>query len=368
MAMQGQDPAPLLLTVGQDAELFRHAAAALDRVETDSPSLTAFDGQTGPLASHWSRILQRGMAPTPLERYARCPFQYFAADVLRLEPVRRSLRPEPDAVLLGTFCHEVLRKCSESLLRAGWPVAPVPEDVMRRSVDEAIAWASEDCKVHHQTGHYLLWELAKERIAALVLGAFNQEAEAEDLYQPTAFEVEAEGMMPVSVHGQPLRVKIQGRVDRIDRHRESGTVRIIDYKYKTGSAMKAEDRRLIQSAVQGKRMQPPLYAWLDVLGQGAAKEVQLFFLAPHWPQPIVRSTFPADIWSSEAGAMIRQTLDRLMEGISDGKFFILPDTYCKACDYRVACRREHQLTWWRAHRSAESKELRSLRNRQVNDD
>jgi ATP-dependent helicase/nuclease subunit B len=66
--------------------------------------------------------------------------------------------------------------------------------------------------------------------------------------------------------------------------------------------------------------------------------------------------------------MIRQTLDRLMEGISDGKFFILPDTYCKACDYRVACRREHQLTWWRAHRSAESKELRSLRNRQVNDD
>lgn len=366
LALQGQDPAPLLLSVGYDAELFRHAAAALDRIETDSPSLMAFDGQTGPLVSHWSRVLQRGMAPTPLERYARCPFQYFAADVLRLEPVRRSAPQEPDAALLGTFCHEVMRTCSEALLRAGWPAAPVAEDVIRRSVDEAIARASEDCKIRYQTGHYLLWELAKEDLATLVLQAVNQEAQAEHLYEPIGFEVEAEGTMPVSVHGRPLSIKIQGRVDRIDRHRESGALRIIDYKYKTGSAMKAEDRRLIQSAVQGKRMQPPLYAWLDLLGQGTAKEVQLVFLAPRWPERIARSTFPAGVWSSEAGPMIRQTLDRLMEGISDGRFFILPDTYCKTCDYRVACRREHQLTWWRAHRSAESKELRSLRKRPVN--
>jgi ATP-dependent helicase/nuclease subunit B len=163
-------------------------------------------------------------------------------------------------------------------------------------------------------------------------------------------------------------MRIQGRVDRIDRHRESGTLRIIDYKYKTGSAMKTEDRRLIQSAVQGKRMQPPLYAWLDVPEPSCAKEVRLFFLAPRWSMPIAYSTFSDGVWSSETGSLIRETLNRLMEGISDGRFFILPDTYCKTCDYRVACRREHQLTWWRASRSAESRELRSLRNRQVTDE
>jgi ATP-dependent helicase/nuclease subunit B len=368
MAIQEQDPAALLLAVGQDAELFRHASAALERIETDSPLLTAFDGQTGPLPAHWSRVLQRGLAPTPLERYARCPFQYFAADVLRLEPVRQSVAQGPDAALLGTFCHNVLRRCYEWLLRAGWPTAPLAEDVMRRSVAEAIEGAAEDCTINYQSGHYLLWELAKEEIAALVLEAVNQETQAEDSYQPIAFEVEAEGTMPVSVRGSPVPIKIQGRVDRIDRHRESGALRIIDYKYKTGSAMKAEDRHLIQSAVQGKRMQPPLYAWLDFPGESSPKEVHFFFLAPRWPKPITRSSFPSGVWSSETGPMIRQTLDRLMEGISNGRFFIVPDTYCKTCEYRVACRREHQLTWWRAHRSAESKELRSLRHRRVNDE
>ena len=368
MAMQGQDPVPLLLAIGQDARLFRHAATALDHIEADSPSLTAFDGQTGPLSSHWSRIVQRGIAPTPLERYARCPFQYFAADVLRLAPVRLPITQEPDAVMLGTFCHAALRRCYASLLRAGWPGSSLTSEVMRRSVDEAVAQATTDCKIHEQVGHYLLWELAKEQIAALVLAAVNEPAQPEDLYQPIAFEVEAEGAIPVTMRGRSVFIKIQGRVDRIDRHRDSGAIRIVDYKYKTGSGMKSEDRHLVQSAVQGKRMQPPLYTCLDLPEQGSAGEVQLFFLAPRWPASIVRSTFSSSVWASKSGALIRQTLTRLMEGISDGRFFIVPGTYCKTCDYRVACRREHQLTWWRASRSAESKELRSLRTLRVKDE
>jgi ATP-dependent helicase/nuclease subunit B len=368
MAMQGQDPAALLGAVGQDAELFRHAAASLEHIETDSSSFTAFDGQTGHLDSHWARIVQRGIAPTSLERYARCPFQYFAADVLDLESVRPSHAQEPDALLLGTFCHAVLRRCYELLLRAGWPAAALTDKLVRQSIDDAILRATEDFKIHHQTGHYLLWELAKEQIATLVLAAVSQEAQAEDLYHPIAFEQEAEGKIPVTVRGHSVLMKIQGRVDRIDRHRESGTLRIIDYKYKTGPGMKTEDRHLVQSAVQGKRMQPPIYAWLEFPGQSSAKEVQLLFLAPRWSVPIDRSTFPISVWSSETGLLIRQTLDRLIEGISDGRFFILPDGYCKTCDYRVACRRDHQLTWWRASRSADSKELRSLRNRRVNDE
>ncbi|MGQ0666635.1 MAG: PD-(D/E)XK nuclease family protein [Nitrospiraceae bacterium] len=368
MAMQGRDPVPLLLAIGQDAELFRHAATALDHIEADSPSLTAFDGQTGPLSSHWSRIVQRGIAPTPLERYARCPFQYFAADVLRLEPVRLPITQEPDAVVLGTFCHAVLRRCYESLLRAGWPGSSLTGEVMRRFVDESIEQATADSKIQHQIGYYLLWELAKEQIAALVLAAVNEPAQAEDLYQPIAFEVEAEGEIRVTMRGHSVPIKVQGRVDRIDRHRDSGALRIVDYKYKSGSAMKSEDRHLVQSAAQGKRMQPPLYACLDFPEQDSAREVQLFFLAPHWPVSIVRSTFSSSVWASESGALIRQTLTRLAEGISDGRFFIVPGTHCKTCDYRVACRREHQLTWWRASRSAESKELRSLRTLRVKDE
>ena len=90
MALSGQDPTALLKAVGREAEGFRHAVDALAGIESDEPVLTVYDGATGPLEAHWLRVCERGLAPTPLERYARCPFQYFAADVLRLEPVRWS--------------------------------------------------------------------------------------------------------------------------------------------------------------------------------------------------------------------------------------------------------------------------------------
>jgi ATP-dependent helicase/nuclease subunit B len=370
MAIHGQNPAPLLRAVGRDHELFSHGVEALERIEDDAPALSSFDGQTGPLPSHWSRVQQGGIAPTPLERYARCPFQYFAADVLRLEPVRLPTALEPDAVLLGTLCHAALRLCYESLLQAGWPAASPPGNVIRRHIEEAVARASESGEVQHRTGHYLLWELAKEQVQALVSAAVEADriAQTEEPYLPIAFEVEAEGTVPLTIQGGSEPLKVHGRVDRIDRHRDSGALRIVDYKYKAGSAMKPEDRNLVQSAVRGTRLQPPLYACLDLPEQGRAQQVRLFFLAPHWTTPVDHKTYEATIWSSESGTLIHQTLDRLVTGIREGRFYIVPDSYCKTCDYRVACRREHSPTWWRSHRAPEIKGLRALRTVRVKDE
>jgi ATP-dependent helicase/nuclease subunit B len=370
MAIQGHDPARLLRAVGRNADLFRHATEALERIEDDSPSLTAFDGRTGSVPSHWSRILRRGIAPTPLERYARCPFQYFAADVLRLEPVRVSNPQEPDALELGTLCHATLRRTYESLLRDGWPAATLSADRMKRCVADAVTQAAAECEREGVGRHYLLWEMAKEQIASLVVDAVaaDEETLKQEGYQPVAFELEAGGTLALTMGDQALPLKIHGRVDRVDRHRESGSLRIIDYKYKAGSAMKPEDNHLRQAAARGYRLQPPFYASLDLPGYGSARDVQFFYLAPHWPARIARRTFEAANRSPESGTLILRTITTLMEGIRDGRFFILPDTYCKTCDYRVACRREHQQTWWRAHRAPEAKSLRSIRSIKINDE
>jgi len=79
----------------------------------------------------------------------------------------------------------------------------------------------------------------------------------------------------------------------------------------------------------------------------------------------MRSTFDADEWSGGSGTMIRHTLGQLISGIRNGRFFIMPDTYCETCEFRVACRREHSSTWWRASRAPESKELGALRSLRV---
>lgn len=370
MVLQGHDPLSFLQSMGQDAELFGHAVMAVAAIEQDVPSLTPFDGQTGPLPSHWSRMMRRGVAPTPLERYARCPFQYFGTDVLHLEPVRLAMGKEPDALVLGILLHSALRCTYESLVEKGWPAITLPGNTVRRVAEEAVVKAAAECESEYPPGHFLLWEFAKEQAVALVLATISsdQAAYAEQPYQPIAFEQEATGILSLVVKEESVGLKIQGRLDRLDRHRDSGILRIIDYKYKTGSAMKTEDRNLRQSAVRGYRLQPPFYTRLDLGELGTTEGVQLLFVAPNWSKPIDRSMFTKRDWSGNTGALLQDTIERLVTGLKAGQFFILPGTYCETCEYRVACRREHQLTWWRSYRASESKDLRSLRTIKVQDE
>jgi ATP-dependent helicase/nuclease subunit B len=368
LALNGQNPIELVQAFGRDAETFRHAVEALGRIEEDGVTLNPFDGMTGAVEPHWTRLIERGVAPTPLERYARCPFQYFAADVLRLEPSRMALGQEPDAALVGTLCHAALRRCYEHLVQAGWPAERVADEAIELIVRASVEQAATDLDAQHRTGHYLLWELTKEQMMTLVQAAVKaDEAEqAETPNAPIAFEVDGAGAIP-GVLDEGL-LKIRGRIDRLDRNRHSGAVRVLDYKFKVGAAMKPEDRHLAQSAVRGYRLQPPLYSCLTVPGQPPPSQVQFLFLAPQWPAAISRSTFETMSWASDTGALIQRTIGMLVAGIRAGRFFILPDGYCDGCAFRVVCRREHAPTWWRAYRAAEPKALKLLRTQKVADD
>ncbi|NJN70702.1 MAG: hypothetical protein HC801_10785 [Nitrospira sp.] len=368
LAMNGQDPIDLVQALGRDADTIRHATVALDRIEEEGKTLNPFDGMTGAVESHWGRLIERGVAPTPLERYARCPFQYFASDVLRLEPTRVSLSQQPDAALVGTLCHATLRRCYERLVQAGWPAERVTDHVKQQTIRMSVEQAATELESQHRTGHYLLWELAKEQIVTLMTAALEAEEveQTEHPYQPIAFEVDGEGTIPDVLDGELL--KIRGRIDRLDRNRDSGALRVVDYKFKVGSSMKPEDRNLTQSAVRGYRLQPPLYSCLIVPGQTTPSQVQFLFLAPGWSAPISRSMFDGKSWASETGSLIHRTIKALIDGIRAGRFFIIPDGYCDHCEFRVICRREHAPTWWRAYRADEPKVLRALRTQKIADE
>jgi ATP-dependent helicase/nuclease subunit B len=365
VAMSGQDPTDLMRALGRDADTFRHAVSALDRIEEDGVMLNHFDGAIGTVQSHWAQVIERGLAPTPLERYARCPFQYFAADVLRLQLNRITMGQEPDAALMGTLCHAALRGSYDRLVQIGWPTNSLADNVVEQTIRESVERAAGDLESQQRTGHYLLWQLAKELVAILAIAAVkaDENEQAEHPYEPIAFEVEGEGTVPGMLDGEPL--KVRGRIDRLDRNRRSGALRVLDYKFKVGSSMKPEDRELTQSAIRGYRLQPPLYSCLAVSGQPVPSQVQFLFLAPQWSSPVSRSTFEAVPWSSATGMRILNTIRTLVDGIRAGRFFILPDGYCDGCDIRVACRRDHASTWWRAHRAVESKALKRLRTQKI---
>jgi RecB family exonuclease len=75
----------------------------------------------GDIDNYWTRFSARGLSPTALETYARCPFQFFARHVLGLEPLDR---PEeilgPSPAEFGELGHEILNRFYRTLIDSGY--------------------------------------------------------------------------------------------------------------------------------------------------------------------------------------------------------------------------------------------------------
>lgn len=124
--MQGQDALPVLDAMGRDLLLVEQGLATLKIIERESPELGPFDGMVGAQAPVVSSGKERSFSPTSLERYATCPFQYFADKVLKLEPVRRIQEDHLPPLTLGILVHESLRVSYERLLALQWPDVVLP--------------------------------------------------------------------------------------------------------------------------------------------------------------------------------------------------------------------------------------------------
>jgi len=368
--LQGYDAFPLLDAMGRDRPLFEQGLVTLKTIERESPVLGPFDGMVGAQAPALPTATERSFSPTALERYATCPFQYFAEKVLRLEPVRRLCPDHLPPLMLGTLLHESLRLSYERLVLLQWPDDSLTEATAQSTVHEAVTDTFGARAASQGTGHALLWTLAREQVTELVAAAVSSDqAEYQATgFRPVAFEAAAQGIVPLESETSSVSLKIHGTLDRVDYRAEPPALRIVDYKFKQGNEITAVDRNLALSAVRGFRLQPPLYACMALPSLPAPNDVQLLFLAPQWKQPVSRSTFDAGLWTGHTGDMIRQTLSTLIQGIASGEFFILPDGYCDSCEFSGACRRHDAMAWWRSYRSPQARVLRRLRRQKVHDE
>lgn len=368
--LQGHDVRPVFDAMGRDRALIEQGLATLKTIERESLELGPFDGMVGSQTPTLSGSAEQSVSPTALERYATCPFQYFAEKVLRLEPVRRLQQNHLPPLRIGTLVHESLRVSYERLMLLQWPDSSLTEAQVRSTVQAAVIDTFAAHAASQGTGHALLWTLAREQVTALVVAAVfsDQEEYRTTGFRPVAFETAAQGLVSLGADPASGSLKIHGTLDRVDYRAEPPALRIVDYKFKQGSEISAVDRNLGLSAVRGFRLQPPLYARMTLPSLPAVTDVQLLFLAPEWKQAISRSTFDAGLWTSPTGDMIRQTLKILIQGIANREFFILPDGYCDSCEFSGACRRHDGMVWWRSYRSPQARVLRKLRKQKVSDD
>lgn len=193
---------------------------------------------------------RQAWSATDLEAYARCPYQYFLARVLKVDEVV-DLRLEIDHLSRGRLLHDALYKLQHRINEAhGRPTSPleISAEEYARFVDVCIHEVlEENPPVDALRG--AMHEIDR-RLMVVWFGEYRQQYEeydalSKDLSEPmrpahleVGFGMSGSGADPLSSpapfnlehNGQTL--KLRGRIDRIDlgRHEAQPVFNIIDYK------------------------------------------------------------------------------------------------------------------------------------------
>jgi ATP-dependent helicase/nuclease subunit B len=376
LSLENRDPTTLIEAFDLSPALYKQGRQVAERLELTSAALDAFDGVVGPLSDYWCHFSGRGISPTALETYSRCPFQFFARHVLGLE---RLERPEaisgPSAAEFGELGHLILRSIYQEFIHqdyfAGKAAAATDIDATLKTVAQR-AFAEYASK--NPVGYPLAWEILQESLTELLRQVLVRDLQEISVsgYTPVAFEVDAKEQLgpawPEPLNGQTIR----GRMDRIDRDRTRNRLRVIDYKFKLGVSSGVQDQDLYRAALRGEKLQPPFYFLLGKRWAAEDKihapapdvEANFYYIAPRWSDgPLVTASFASEGFAGSMGEEMRSTISYLAQGIQNGRFFIQPGDYCRHCDVAEICRKSHPPSLWRTENDRLTEPHRQLREK-----
>jgi len=180
-----------------------------------------------------------------LETYAKCPFYFWAAYAMELEP-REPPRAGFDVLILGSIYHLVLE----------WLYNRVPDgdpDRLRAELPIVAQKVYDAAPNDYGFRPTPLWERQQEELTEVLRRTLDGLIETAGEYKPLKQELifGLKGLSPLILQGEPP-LRLRGYIDRVDRAPD-GRLRIIDYK--AGSTpISARD------LADGHRLQLPLYA------------------------------------------------------------------------------------------------------------
>ncbi|MEX5216305.1 MAG: exodeoxyribonuclease V subunit gamma [Nitrospira sp.] len=359
--------------------LLERSLPVLQAQERMERRLGAYDALIGAASNSWQTLLSRGFSPTALQRYASCPFQFFAASILHLDHEDIDSPGDPIGPLeQGTLAHRILRRWMEESAEVGafgTEKKVLLSDPLDR-LDDCARAVFADYESDHPVGYTLTWELRQRELMTFLREAARLElAELDGRWQPWLFEHPVNGVLTVDFSDESIAVPIKGRLDRVDRSPQGRLFRIVDYKFKRTREPKPYETNLGLAAVRGDNLQPPLYLLMAEAALAAdlgappptCDGVWFYYLAPEWKEPLKRVAFPGDAWRSPMFGALSTSLTRIFTGIRDGLFFIAPHaSVCGRCDFGALCRRTHQPSAWRARADTSvTQSHRALRRAQL---
>ncbi len=185
-------------------------------------------------------------SPTRLETYAKCPFRYFSDKVLKLKEVGGDIR----AMQKGSILHHVLQQYFDPKQKKNSKEAL--EEFIRREMEEGFKQ------------HPMLWTepyeeaLDRRELFRMLSNFLSYETERlqSSSFKPCHVEYSfgdsgKEDSPALEIEGEGKRIKLRGRVDRIDT--DAGQKFAVVMDYKRSSKFRAANLEL------GTALQLPLY-------------------------------------------------------------------------------------------------------------
>jgi ATP-dependent helicase/nuclease subunit B len=317
---------------------------------------SAHDGNVSALAGQANRIdrmLGRSspMSATAIETWAGCPFRYFLAYVLGVEPTER---PEEtwtiDALERGSLVHGILEQYFSRLieLAAPGPVGPATVDL---NILHAIA---EDQFRHSEsrgvTGHPLAWEIQRRSIRANLEAflendaSWRREMRVAPAYLEQRFGFRSDVAWPaVDVRAEDATMRFRGLIDRVDMDRSNRRAWVTDYK--TGSAKPYEGIEQ-DPVLAGQHIQLALYtrAARAVLGDDWQVDGAFWFVSASGR--FQRLEIPDE--RAKVDERLESVVSTVAGGIRAGAFPQVPGEeewsaegtnhrHCRLCDFQRVC-------------------------------
>ena len=236
LTLQAQDPTALIEASAPLPALYKQGRKVVAEIDQSSDRLLGYDGMVGKFDSYWKHFSERGLSPTALETYARCPFQFFARHALGLEPLDR---PEeilgPSPAEFGELGHEVLKTFYRALIDGGYFAGKAATVDVETTLQAVAARAFADYEENHPVGYPLAWESLKDGLVQLLrqVIALDLAELANSGFAPVSLETAVTGRLPADWPEPLTGLAIRGRMDRIDRN--DARLRVIDYKFKFGA-------------------------------------------------------------------------------------------------------------------------------------
>lgn len=265
------------------------------------------------------------MSATRLERWAECPFAYFAQHLLKVEPVERPedrIRISP--LDLGSLFHEVLERFIIEVLAHPNQI-PQPEEPWSPAQRQRLSQIAESVCTRYQeqglVGRQLFWQRDHKRVKA----DLERFLGADDLHRAAARTrpVAAEfsfGMGDAALGSVELPlpdgrvVRFRGKADRLDAA-EDGVLEVVDYK--TGSPRAYEGLSEETPDARGTKLQLPIYAMAARLHQS---DPEAMVHSHYWFTSTRDSRRIGYLVTPEVLRRVAATVGRMVAGIEAGVF------------------------------------------------